>query len=440
MKKAYKIIAAIVAGALIVGLGIYSIVLSNQKNSLKNQLATFYQKSFEELMTDMSSLETKLYKLEAASGSNQYTMLLMDVWRQAGDTQSSIATLPVSYVSTSPLTQFMNRTGDYCRALSKKLALGEQIEKEDLEQIKALAKSCGEIGENLDEMWKQGYPGEAGFSSDVFMPQGDEELEGNLDFSNQEYPRLQYDGPFSESREDKKPEGLSGKEVTKEQAKKAAAEFLGIDINALKDDSELNGNIPCFGFTGESEELSIYITRQGGQVLWYMSRTETGISAVPTDEKYEALTKVAQEYLNEKGYGDTEPSYAQFYGGMAIINLAPLEDDIILYPDLIKVWVDIAKGEVSGIDANNYIMSHKERELESPELSELQAEKNINGDIEIESVRLALIPLETGEEKLCYEFTGKVGDNDYIVYVNAKSGVEEDILMIKHTNEGTLVM
>jgi len=442
MKKTHKIIAVIVAGMLIVGLSIYSIVLNDQKNSLKNQLAAFYQKSFEELMTDMMSLETKLYKLEAASSINQHTMLLMDVWRQAGDTESSIAALPVSYISTSPLTQFMNRTGDYCRSLSKKLAQGEEITKEDMEQIRSLAQSCGEISQNLDEMWKQGYPGEAGFSKDVFMTEGQDTTEGNLDFSNQEYPRLQYDGPFSESTEDKKPQGLGKEEVTIEQAKEAAAKFLEVEIGALTDDSEQNGNIACFGFTGETDgtAFSIYITKEGGQVLWYMSHTDTGITAIPTDEKYESLTKVAQNYLRDKGYGDTEPSYAQFYGGMAVINLAVLQDDVVLYPDLIKVWVDIAKGEAVGIDTNNYLMSHKKRSLKKPELSELQAKKNIHSDIEVENVRLALIPMESGAEILCYEFTGKINDNDFIIYINADTGVEEDILMIKHTNEGTLVM
>lgn len=442
MKRIHKIIAVIVTGTLIVGLSVYSIVLNNQKNSLKNQLEAFYQKSFEELMTDMASLETKLYKLEAASGTNQYTMLLMDVWRQAGDTESSISTLPVSYISTSPLTQFMNRTGDYCRTLSKKLAQGEEITNEDLEQIRALAQSCGEISQNLDEMWKQGYPGEAGFSKDVFMAEGQAMAGGNLDFSNQEYPRLQYDGPFSESIEDKEPQGLGSEEVTIEQAKKAAAEFLEVEIEALIDGSEQNGNIACFGFSGEADgaAFSICITKQGGQVLWYMRQTDTGITAIPTDEKYEALTKVAQKYVRDKGYGDTQPSYAQFYGGMAVINLAILQDDIVLYPDLIKVWVDIAKGEVAGIDTNNYLMSHKKRSLKKPELSELQAKKNINSDIEVENVRLALIPLDNGTEILCYEFTGTINDNDFIIYVNAQTGVEEDILMIKHTNEGTLVM
>ncbi len=439
MKRIQKIVAAAVAGALIVGLGIYSIVLSDQKNNLKNQLAAFYSKSFEELMTDMSSLQTKLCKLQAASGSNQYTLLLMDVWRQAGDTQSSISALPVSYITTSPLTQFMNRTGDYCRSLSKKFALGEDISKEDISQIQALAKSCEEVCDNLDEMWRQGYPSDSGFSEDVFMAQEDQ-AKGTLDFSNQEYPRLQYDGPFSESTEDKKPEGLGGKEVSRQQAKKAAAEFLGTDINTIADDNDLNGDIACYGFSGENQEFSIYITKQGGQVLWYMRKTEIGISAVPTDAKYKALTKTAQDYLKDKGYGNTESSYAQFYGGMAVINLAPLDGEVILYPDLIKVWVDIAKGEVAGIDTNNYLMSHKQRELKKPEITELQAKKNVNSDVKIENVRLALIPLETGAEKLCYEFTGKLNENDYIIYINAQTGIEEDILMIQHTNEGTLVM
>ena len=440
MKRVYRIIAACVAGALVIGLSVYSIILQDRNASLKNQLTAFYQKSFEELMTDMDSLETKLNKLEAASGLNQYSMLLMDVWRQTGDTESSIAALPVSYTSTSTLTQFMNRTGDYCRYLSKKIAQGEEITEDDMEQIKSLADSCGEISEQLDELWQEGYPGETGFSADVFI--SDTETEGNLDFSNQDFPRLMYDGPFSESTENKEPEGLGSETVTSEQAAQAAADFLGIDVNLLSADSELNGDIECFGFSGEQDDtaFSIYITKQGGQVLWYMSYRDSGISAVPTDERYAELTEIAQQYAKEKGYGETEPSYAQFYGGMAVINLAPVEDGVVLYPDLIKIWVDISKNEVAGIDANNYLMSHKERELAAATLTEAEAQESINSNMAIESVRLALIPLETGEEKLCYEFTGTINDNDYIIYVNAETGLEEDILMIQHTNEGTLVM
>jgi germination protein YpeB len=144
--------------------------------------------------------------------------------------------------------------------------------------------------------------------------------------------------------------------------------------------------------------------------------------------------------LDEKGYGDSAPSYAQFYNGMAIINLAPVEKDVVLYPDLIKVWIDISSGKVVGMDATNYLMSHKTRPLTEPKLDVKAAQENIPASLMVSSTRLALIPLDSNEEKLCWEFTGKIEARDYIIYVNAESGLEEDILMIQHTNDGTLVM
>ena len=51
---------------------------------------------------------------------------------------------------------------------------------------------------------------------------------------------------------------------------------------------------------------------------------------------------------------------------------------------------------------------------------------------------LAIIPTEFLTEILCWEFKGKVDDNEFIVYINAKNGEEEDILMIINTPNGTL--
>ncbi len=440
MKRIYKIIASVTAGLLIVGLTVTTIVFHSQKMSLKNQISALYSKAFEQLMTDVTSLEAKLYKLNASSGLNQYTMLLMDVWRQTGDTESSLAALPISYQSTSTLTQFVNRTGDYCHFLADKLARGENLTDDDFEQIKKLAQSCGEVYDELGNLWQQGYPGDEGFSDDVFM--ASDVQAGNLDFANQEFPRLIYDGPFSESTENKNPEGLGAAEVTKEQAAQAAATFLGINVSALADAGEQDGRIPCFAFTGEQngKNYEICISKQGGKMLWYMCNCEGGISAVPTDEKYEQLTKAAQQYLIEKGYGQSASSYAQFYDGMAVINLAPVQDDVVLYPDLIKVWVDIPTATVQGIDANNYLMSHKKRTLKKPTLTENDAKQKLSGSIQVQSVRLALIPTDTNEEKICWEFTGAKGGQDFIIFVNAMTGVEEDIMMIQHTNNGTLVM
>lgn len=433
MNKLTKIISTVLAALLIVGLTVGIIIANNQKRNLELQLQAVYQRSVQQLNTELDSLITKLEKLEAAASTGQRNILLMDVWRQTGNIENSITEMPVSYKNTSTLTQFINRTGDYCYTLCQKLASGENISEDDINQIKELAKSCGDIETCLNEQNNV-----FSLNTDSFF--SDEDT--NLDFTNQEYARLQYDGPFSESTENKEPKGLGNVAVDVESAKKAAADFLGINTEDLQTAEELNGTIQCFGFTGTIEDnpFTIYITKTGGKVLWYMQDRKGGISAVPTNSKYVELTRVAKEYLKEKGYGETSPSYAQFYDGMAVINLAPVENDVILYPDLLKVWVDISAKKVTGLDANNYLMSHTERTLSEPLLTKEEAMENLTKDMKVQKTRIALIPLDNNTEVLCYEFTGVVEEKDYIVYINAESGREEDILMIQHTNEGTLVM
>ena len=60
--------------------------------------------------------------------------------------------------------------------------------------------------------------------------------------------------------------------------------------------------------------------------------------------------------------------------------------------------------------------------------------------MQINSEGLAIIPTEYKTEILCYEFKGKVDDKEFLVYINAESGREEDVLVITNTPNGTLAM
>ena len=67
-----------------------------------------------------------------------------------------------------------------------------------------------------------------------------------------------------------------------------------------------------------------------------------------------------------------------------------------------------------------------------------KAKESLNKNLEITSESLAIIPTEWQTEVLCWEFKGKVNDTDFLVYVNAETGKEEDILVITNTPNGTL--
>ena len=69
-----------------------------------------------------------------------------------------------------------------------------------------------------------------------------------------------------------------------------------------------------------------------------------------------------------------------------------------------------------------------------------KAKEKLNPKLNIESEGLAIIPTEWKTEILCYEFKGKVDETEFLVYINAQNGEEENILVIIETPGGMLTM
>ena len=129
--------------------------------------------------------------------------------------------------------------------------------------------------------------------------------------------------------------------------------------------------------------------------------------------------------------------------GIVTINYAYTQNNtnnqqVTIYPDLIKVKVALDDGSVLGIETSGYLNSHTTRAISTDIISKEKAKDVLNKDLQIESENLAIIPTKWNTEVLCWEFKGKVEDNEFLVYINAKTGKEEDILIIVNTPDGTL--
>lgn len=124
--------------------------------------------------------------------------------------------------------------------------------------------------------------------------------------------------------------------------------------------------------------------------------------------------------------------------GIVTINYAYEQNGVIMYPDLIKLKVALDNGEILGIETTGYLNSHYERNLAEPKISKEQAKTTINKNLEITSEGLAMIPTQFQTEVLCWEFKGKVDGTEFLVYINAENGREEDILIIINTPDGTM--
>lgn len=136
-----------------------------------------------------------------------------------------------------------------------------------------------------------------------------------------------------------------------------------------------------------------------------------------------------------------EPTYLTEAENVAVIPFVAVVDGVRIYPDLVKVSVALDNGEVVGFEALGYLMSHHKRDLPEPKIDADEARSRVAAGLEVTGeVRLAVIPLETREEVLTWEVPTRLGDDRFLVYINAETGDEENILRIVRSGEGEMTL
>ncbi|NCB30526.1 MAG: germination protein YpeB [Clostridia bacterium] len=410
----------------------------------KNTTESMYRRAYGDLSDNLYDMESTLAKLLAVNTPAQRILLLDEVWRLSGSAVSSMSQIPLSHVDTEQLNQFVVRVGDYAHALTKKAIQGVDVSDQDAKSLTELRDACRKLAEQTAQRLESGSIPLAAMTADGYYTQTEDPAGAGDNAQNNEgiseFPTLIYDGPFSESAEKVQPRGLSGQEVSEEQAKQIAEGIAGTGMNA---DGLSETSIPAYGFSYSDETgawTEVQVTKQGGKLLWYMKPASGNAEGKPEQSEAARYRDTALKKLQELGYAGMKATYAQYYGGAALINCAATQGNVILYSDLVKVWVDRETLEVIGLDARNYLFSHVERQLGEPAIPLEEAEAKISPKLEIGSREMALIPITPETEKLCYEFKCTLGEDSYIIYINAQDGSEEQVFRIIDSEDGTLVI
>ena len=182
-------------------------------------------------------------------------------------------------------------------------------------------------------------------------------------------------------------------------------------------------------------QLSAGVTKAGGEVLYLLS--DSAVDAVNLTDRQ--AVDAARAVLLARGYGEMEMSYYSRFEGIMTVNFAAVQNGVVLYPDLVKVQVSMADGAVVGLEAANYLMNHVPRTLEIPALSESDAIARIGGALTPVSARLCVIP-ENTSEYLCYEVKAASGQDTFLAYIDAMTGVERRLLQVISDENGAKVM
>ena len=433
---------------LLIVVAILVAILYQKQREYRQASENSYNMAFSELVDYVQNVETYLAKSLISSTPEHGAETLTHLWREANLAQTYLSRLPIESQELENTEKFLNQVSDYSYSLSRKNIYNESLSDEDLNNLKELhgysidlENTLNQLSEDLNsgrfewgELTKKGTV--------AFAQQVDnisKESFSNLEENFHEYSGLIYDGAFSEHLTSSEPKGLTGDDVDENKAQEVAKEFVGQD--KVKEISNLgfaeNATIPVYDFsitTNDDETVNISISKKGGHVVNMNSNRDINTEVITQEE----ANNKALEFLNSRGFQNMQETYYLKQDGIVTINYAYKQDNVIMYPDLIKVKVALDNGEILGVETTGYLNNHTERNLDNIKITEEEARKDLNDDLEITSSGMAVIPTEWKSEILCYEFKGKVEDKEFLVYINAENGREEDILIITNTPNGTL--
>ena len=439
-----------IIGIFLLVIVILGVILYRSRTEAKQVSENSYNMAFYELVDYVGNVETYLAKSLISTTPEHGVETLTNLWREANMAQTYLSRLPIETQELENTQKFLNQVSDYSYSLSRKNIYDESLTQDDLNNLKELHTYSLELENILNQLsedinsgrikWGElANKGTQAFAQEVSTTE--DNGFSNLEENFHEYSGLIYDGAFSEHLTSQEKKGLTGEDIDEETAKQKAEEFY--EKGNIKEIKSLgfseNATIPAYSFTivnNDDENISISISKKGGHII-YMNYNRDVTAEILSNEEADSKGK---EYLEKRGYTNMKETYYLKQEGIMTINYAYIQDGVVMYPDLIKVKVALDNGDILGIETTGYLNNHTIRNISNVKITKEEAKKTLNSQLNIESEGMAVIPTEWQTEILCYEFKGKVDDTEFLVYINAENGREEDILVIKDTPNGILTM
>lgn len=416
-----------------------NIVLMDEANRSRMALNAAYSGAVEQLADACRNINETLEKELYAGSSDMHRNLAVKLYQEASAAKSALAQLPMGKPQLDNTYKFLSQVGNYSLAVSKKLDKEDSISAEDYDNIAKLYEFSQKLAQDMWELEGSVNAGEIDFNDSELSEGGVPQVEdGFSDFeeSFDDYPSLIYDGPFSDNIMEKTPKMTSAaSQVSQKKALEKCSMALNESSTVFTSVSQVAGRMPAWRFSNDEGTICCEVTKGGGYVSYFLK------SRLVEEEKLskEQALKSAEKYLDYLGILSMKTTYYDVNRGIMTINYAYSDLGTCVYTDLVKVSVAMDNGEILGYDARGFLVNHTKRSYPTKLFSKLRAQEKISPKLEVKSVQLAVIPTDNLEERLCYEFKCKASSGrNVLVYINAETGKEEQILLLVETPTGTL--
>lgn len=443
-----------ITAVIIVGFG-YGFNYYQKYETARKTISYDYMRNISNLSTHLLNIDNDLLKLQFSSSPETMALLSAKIWRESGYAKGVISSLPLGTINLENTNKFLSQVGDYCQSIAQTAITDQTVLAEYYENIAALNEYSTTM---LTDVLVLNDAVQTG-SVNVFQPTATT-LNPLFDFAPSfgdistgfaefedgftAYPTLIYDGPFSDHIMQRQPLLLEKQPaLTQDEAKQKVASITGTSLNNVTITNDEDSIMPSYGFSVGSNEFSI--TKKGGFLSYMVSSRSVSTSNLTTRQA-QAKADEFIEHLIQITNPDTNiqlvPSYYEITNNVITFNYVTLQSGVMVYTELVKIGIALDTGDIHSFDSRGYIVNHYNRTPD--ELTAIipldVATKSVSPTLKVEKSQLAIIPSSGLSELLCYEFLCSYNDQKVLVYVNALTNKEEQILILLEDGNGQLTM
>ena len=416
--KRYSQIVRIYAVAGVLTLALYAAVSTVYLDRWRQTASYHSSLSFEETVRAVDRLSRVLDESLYATDGAMTARLCSEAYASACAAESAMSTLPFSTQKLEQLSAFLNLVGDYTHSLCTESAQ-TGLAAEQRETLGALSVRADEFTETLSSL-REALNGGAlrmdtrerrlrNVGAEALEPLSARLLDYEAAFVPPDTP--DYDGKYGAS------ELSESGYLTEAEMRRAAADFLGVEPEALETAYEYEGlgGRRCFRWG----DTFLCVSRGGVDSLSQTRLVSEGeLSA-------EEAERIAGDFLHEKGYTALALKELRSNGNVASLRFARTEGEAVWLDNDLCIAVALDDGSIYSFNTDEY---RPGASGVSWSLDEQTAAQSLPEGFSPETSRRVILTSEGGRNAGCYEFTGRGEKGETVrICVDAADGRERRI-------------
>ncbi len=406
-------------------------------NALKNSVIS----SVETISASVDNISVLIEKGIYTSDKAMLSTIANEIFHNCALAKNALTALPLGNIKADLPNKFLSQAGNYAIYLSQQNSDKVTFSDEENKNLYDLLSFSKELKNDLWDLESKislnNFSSDDLFQSSFFFTQSNSDFFSNFESLESQfttYPKLIYDGPYSDHLLTEKSKYLSNlPTVTQDEARNIFSKFINKPEKIFEFMGEESSNMPSYLFEGENFYGGV--TKNGGKICYFL-KTE---NVVEENISIDDAVSLAYSFLQANQFDNFTKTYYEKLDNILTINFAEKIGNYKAYSRLIKVSVALDDGEIIGYDARSYLNNKKDLEIPEEKFTSVHAKNTISKNLKVKKISYALIPLKSGKEVFTYEFLCENNDEtEILIYVNTQTLKQEDILILYNSNDTTL--